>query len=231
MESKNFIKVPAGFEDGNFCFRQLEFLPTLEKQIQEKYPSFEMPALSSSEAYNKLADVANKLGIQISKPTDEQLLPHILDTLSSHLIEPLCVEPTFITDYPAIMSPLAKSSLSPETSQRIARRAELFINGTEYANLYEEENDPYQQTKNFLQQASYNDATSKAVDLDAPYEDLFQQLSPSQKYYIRVLELGLPPTGGWGCGIDRLVMLFGGASRIGDVLPFGNLRNVVAMGT
>jgi lysyl-tRNA synthetase class 2 len=229
LESKDHIKIPGGF-DNNFSFRRRDFLPTLESQIREKIPSFKMPPLSLPEAYTQLADVANKLEIHISNPTDTQLLPHILDILASHLIEPLCVEPTFITHYPAIMSPLAKSSLTSD-SQRIARRAELFINGTEYANLYEEENDPYQQTKNFLQQASFNDATAEPVNLDVPYDELFQQLSPSQKYYVRVLELGLPPTGGWGCGIDRLVMLFGGASRIGDVLPFGNLRNVVAMGT
>jgi lysyl-tRNA synthetase class 2 len=56
-------------------------------------------------------------------------------------------------------------------------------------------------------------------------------LTPGQRYYIKVLEMGLPPTGGWGCGIDRLTMLLGQAPRIADVLPFGTLRNVVAMGT
>jgi lysyl-tRNA synthetase class 2 len=124
------------------------------------------------------------------------------------------------------MSPLAKSYLDPETGHLLSARAELFVNGTEYINMYEEENDPFAQTKKFLLQQS-----DGAVDFDAPHEALVQLLTPGQRYYVKVLEMGLPPTAGWGCGIERFTMLFGGAQRIGDVLPFGTLRNVVAMGT
>ena len=131
------------------------------------------------------------------------------------------------------MSPLAKSFIDPHSRQELSARAELFINSTEYVNLYEEENDPYQQTKKFLQQASQNQSSTlvESIDLERPYEELFQLLSPSQKYYVRVLEMGLPPSGGWGCGMERLTMLLGNAERIGEVLPFGTLRNVIAMGT
>jgi lysyl-tRNA synthetase class 2 len=131
------------------------------------------------------------------------------------------------------MAPLAKSFTDPNTGYELSARAELFINGIEYANLYEEENNPFQQARNFLSQA--HNGSSKVLQNEfgtaLTHEEVKKRLTPGQQYYIRVLEMGLPPTGGWGCGLDRLVMLFGGAKRIGEVLPFGGLRSVVAMGT
>jgi lysyl-tRNA synthetase class 2 len=81
--------------------------------------------------------------------------------------------------------------------------------------MYEEENSPFEQRMKFLQQAQWkDDGNTAGVD----------------ESYLEALEWGLPPTGGWGCGVDRLVMLFSGASRISDVLSFGSLRNVVNLG-
>lgn len=129
------------------------------------------------------------------------------------------------------MSPLAKSYRDPKTDHLISARAELFIKGVEYINLYEEENDPFTQARKFLQQAHGSAALVNVFGTPVAYEQVKQRLRPGQQYYLRVLEMGLPPTGGWGAGIDRLVMYFGGAKRIGEVMPFGGLRSVVAMGT
>jgi lysyl-tRNA synthetase class 2 len=191
-----------------------------------------MPNLSSTKALEELLAIFPELNVQLDNSDEKQSLSHVLDVLASHLVEPLCKEPTFITGYPNIMSPLAKSFINSDSQQELSARAELFINSTEYVNLYEEENDPFQQTKKFLQQASQSHSNDlvDSIDLKKPYEELFQLLSPSQKYYVRVLEMGLPPTGGWGCGMERLTMLLGNAERIGEVLPFGTLRNVIAMG-
>jgi lysyl-tRNA synthetase class 2 len=81
--------------------------------------------------------------------------------------------------------------------------------------MYEEENSPFEQRKKLVQQALLKDEES-GVEVD--------------ESYLEALEWGLPPTGGWGCGIDRVCMLFSGSSRISDVLTFGSLRNVVNLG-
>ena len=86
--------------------------------------------------------------------------------------------------------------------------------------MYEEENSPFEQRRKFEEALTYrdDDAVPSIRRLDN------HEINES---YLEALEWGLPPTGGWGCGIDRLVMLFSGANRIGDVLTFGTLRNVV----
>ena len=140
-------------------------------------------------------------------------LPRLLDHLSSQLLEPQCMQPTWITNYPECLSPLAKSIDHPTRNQRVSARAELFVNGQEIVNTYEEENSPFEQRRKFVEQLEYRaDGNDKKIDEE----------------YLAALEWGLPPTGGWGCGVDRLTMLMLGTERIGDVLSFGNLRNVVA---
>jgi lysyl-tRNA synthetase class 2 len=234
---ENHASLNAYFESRK-PFQKLPFLPTLMDRINRVAPDFRLPPnLSSEDAITEISLLFDKL--QIALPA-QVTVARLLDSLASHFIEPLCEKPTFITHYPAIMSPLAKSFLDDETGHLISARAELFINGIEYINMYEEENDPFMQAKKFLLQSTSEQFVSDIsgdIDLTCPQTDVSQhqeivrRLTPGQRYFIRVLEMGLPPTGGWGCGIERLVMLFGGAKRIADVLPFGNLRNVVAMGT
>jgi lysyl-tRNA synthetase class 2 len=113
------------------------------------------------------------------------------------------------------MAPLSKSFLCPRTNQSVSARAELFIQNRELANMYEEENSPFEQRAKFIQQAKWRDDENRAM---------------VDESYLEALEWGLPPTGGWGCGVDRLVMVFSGAKRISDVLAFGSLRNVVNLG-
>lgn len=209
-------------------FKRIPFLPTLLDQIRLSVPIFWFPRTLDEESAKDLLPLFSQLHLPIpANPT----MARLLDVLSSHLLEPMCVEPTFITEYPAIMSPLSKSYLDQETGHTVAARAELFINGTEYCNMYEEENDPFLQARKFFHQSHGEAADRDAYGYPLGVEDIKKGLTPGQQYFVRVLEMGLPPTGGWGGGIERLVMLFGGAKRISDVLPFGNLRSVIAMGT
>ena len=189
-------------------FAQLPFIPTIEKGAGRK-----LPDLSSSTATQDVMQWFSEVGIDVPpNPT----LPRLLDTLAEYYIEPLCVDPTFITHHPEALSPLSKSYICPETDQRIASRVELFINGPEYVNAYEEENSPFEQRRKFMQQLEFHPETEQGG----------REVDES---YLEVLEWGMPPTGGWGCGLDRLVMLFVNKKRIADVLPFGTLRNVVSI--
>lgn len=210
-------------------FKRLPFLKTLANAIHPLAPSFRLPRSLSESSRPEFLTLFSHLDLAVpANPT----VPRLLDALGAHFVEPLCEEPTFVTHYPAVMSPLAKSFVDEETGHLVAARAELFVKGVEYANMYEEENDPFAQAQKFLYQARFLDEPEAALAaVEGVGEGDKGKLTPGQRYYIKVLEMGLPPTGGWGAGIERLVMLFGGAKRIADVLPFGTLRGVVAMGT
>lgn len=188
-------------------FRRLDFIESLESAMELKFPD-----LGSPTAEAEVIDMLRQRKIGLPESTT---LPRLLDRLSSKYLEPLCQEPTWIVHHPECLSPLSKSFVEPNTGQRVSARAELFIGGKEVVNTYEEENSPFEQRRKFEEQVKYRTDDNRAhID----------------ESYLEALEWGLPPTGGWGCGIDRLVMLLSGTDRINDVLPFGNLRNVVCLG-
>lgn len=194
-------------EDIDFShpFAQLPFIPTIEKACGIK-----LPDLSSPTATDDILTFFQTLGLAIPpNPT----LPRLLDALAETYLEPLCKNPTFISQHPEALSPLSKSYFDSETGQRVASRVELFIHGREYVNAYEEENSPFEQRRKFMQQRLFHAEDESTID----------------ESYLEALEWGMPPTGGWGCGLDRLVMLFANKKRIADVLPFGTLRNVVSI--
>ena len=190
-------------------WKQIEFIPGLEAALGIRFPD-----LSDPHALDQLTKSLEGKMAPVEPGTS---LNKLLDQLASTYLEGGSqIAPLFITHHPACMAPLAKSFQCARTGQIVSARAELFIAGREIANMYEEENDPFEQRRKFERQArehSSDEGHQAHVDHS----------------YVQALEHGLPPTGGWGCGVDRLVMLLSGASRISDVLSFGTLRNVVSL--
>lgn len=220
-------------------FKQVEFIPGLEAALNIRFPK-----LSSENALPEVLAVLKIAGITLPGETPASL-PKLLDRLAAVYLEPKSFqEPVFIINHPACMSPLAKGFLCPQTFQLVSARAELFVGGRELANMYEEENDPEEQKRKLTAHRSLVNRPHGGVGFEEPQlsdaqqpeepsqeleDDEWETSSPLDQSYIKALDYGLPPTGGWGCGVDRLVMLFSGANRISDCLSFGSLRNVVGL--
>lgn len=130
-----------------------------------------------------------------------------INELFEILVEEKLIQPTFITHQPVETTPLCKPDLDDE---RFLQRFELFINGTEFANAYSESNDPIFQRKTL-----YEQSLRREIDNEAP---------PMDENFVQAIEIGMPPTGGLGIGIDRFIMLLTGETSIRDILLFPTMK-------
>jgi lysyl-tRNA synthetase class 2 len=142
-------------------------------------------------------------------PTEGLTWPELVDDVFSKVVEPTLVQPTFVIDYPKEISPLAKDHRS---EPGLVERFELFAGGLELANAFSELNDPDEQRARFEAQRRFA-------------AEGHEEAMPFDEAYIQALEHGLPPAGGIGIGIDRLVMLLTGKHSLREVLLFPAMRD------
>ncbi len=195
-----------GTHDVEFDGHQLNLKPPFRRasmdELFQEYAGKSIHQIRDPEIAFALAK-EHKLGLHPEKTT----IAHCIDKLFEHFIEPHLVQPTIVTDYPIELSPLAKRKAS---DPNLTDRFELFIAHSEIANAFSELNDPVDQRGRFDSQMANKDIDEEAHPID---ED-----------YIRALEYGMPPTGGMGMGIDRLMMLLTGSTSIREVVLFPLLR-------
>lgn len=184
-------------------FKRIPMIEGLEKALGVKFPSADQ--LDKPETNQFLRDLCTKNNVDCSEP---RTTSRLLDKLVGEFIEVNCINPAFITEHPKIMSPLAKDHRS---IPGLTERFELFVATKELCNAYTELNDPIEQRARFVAQAQ----DKAAGDDEAQILD---------ETFCQALEYGMPPTGGWGLGIDRLTMFLTDACNIKEVLLFPAMK-------
>ncbi|KAF9005910.1 lysine-tRNA ligase [Cyathus striatus] len=191
-------------------WKRYDMITTLEEKLGVKFPPGE--ELHTDETNNWLRELCTKYNVECSEPRTNA---RMLDKLVGEFIEPLCVSPSFIVGHPQVMSPLAKWHRS---RPGLCERFEGFMCGKEFCNAYTELNDPFEQRLRFeeqVRQKEQGDDEAQGID----------------ETFIDALEHGLPPTGGWGIGIDRLVMFLTDSINIKEVLLFPAMKPVETAST
>jgi len=184
-------------------FKRITLVGSIEEALNIKIPE----NLESEETRLFLVDLCEKHNVACPDP---KTTSRLLDKLCGEFVEGKCIDPTFITEHPQIMSPLAKYHRS---KPYVTERFELFINTKEICNAFTEMNDPIKQRKLFEDQAN-NKALGddEACDID--------------ETFLNALEHGFPPCGGWGMGIDRLCMFLTDNINIKEVLLFPAMKPI-----
>lgn len=190
----------------NYQGKEIDLTPPWNRMTMieavKKYTGVDFNQIDSDEEAIK---IAKEKGLEI-KPGMKR--GHVISEMFEEFCEEHLVQPTFITHHPVEVSPLAKRS--PE-DPRLTNRFEAFINTWEIANAFSELNDPIDQKERFLEQARQREAG----DVEAHMMD---------HDFVNALEVGLPPTGGLGIGIDRLVMILTNQPSIRDVILFPTMK-------
>jgi len=169
------------------------------------YEYADVPRSEDIENLDVLHQIAANRQVELPEPED---WGRCLEELWGELVEPKLINPTFITHHPFSISPLARKTPGHPS---VVDRFELIISGMEISNAFSELNDPLDQRERFEAQAARRAAGKEdANDIDHDF--------------LRALEYGMPPTGGVGIGIDRLIMLLTNSPTIRDVLLFPQLR-------
>ena len=151
--------------------------------------------------------LAESIGVEVGDFKDRG---HIINDVFEQRVEETLIQPTFIKDYPVEISPLTKRKPS---DPRLVERFELFIGGREYANAYSELNDPIDQKERFMMQMAEREAGNDEANM-------------IDNDFVQALEYGMPPTGGLGVGVDRLIMLLTNSYSIRDVLLFPTMKPI-----
>ncbi|KJE95731.1 lysyl-tRNA synthetase [Capsaspora owczarzaki ATCC 30864] len=184
-------------------FRRFSMIADLEKKLNVKFPPADQLLSDSTNKF--LSELCIKHNVECTPPRTSARL---LDKLVGDFLEVECINPTFICDHPQLMSPLAKWHRS---IPGLTERFELFVSKKEVCNAYTELNDPIYQRKMFDDQAK----DKAAGDDEAQVID---------EVFCTSLEFGLPPTGGWGMGLDRLTMFLTDSNNIKEVLLFPAMK-------
>ncbi len=160
---------------------------------------------SGEELFDWSAEQLSVLATKLGLGSDIKDRPTLLDKLFDHYVTPLLIQPSFVVDYPVELSPLAKQKAD---NPLITERFEAFVAGLEIANAFSEQNDPVYQREVLETQAGLSKHRKGVVDEE----------------FLYALEVGMPPAGGLGIGIDRLVMVLTGSTAIRDTILFPHLR-------
>ncbi|TFY61883.1 hypothetical protein EVJ58_g4236 [Rhodofomes roseus] len=186
-------------------WKRYDMIETLEEKLGVKFPPGD--TLHTDETNKFLRELCVKHNVDCSEPRTNARL---LDKLVGEFIEPLCISPAFIVGHPQVMSPLAKWHRS---RPGLCERFEGFMCGKEFCNAYTELNDPFEQRLRFEEQVRQKEqGDDEAQGIDETFVD--------------ALEHGLPPTGGWGIGIDRLIMFLTDSQNIKEVLLFPAMKPI-----